>query len=356
MSNIKLLTSGTAALGAMLMLAACGGSGSSTGTTSPAGGTSSSASLAGQSITLYNGQHEQTTAKLVTAFERGTGVKVKVRSDDEAELGNQIIQEGSSSPADVFFTENTPVLEHLRKEGLLAPVEPSTLAAIPARYSSTQGDWVGISGRVSVLVYNTQLLSPASLPNSILELAEPRWKGKVGIAPSETDFQPLITSITKFYGAAAAEKWLIGIKANSKLYPDNETVVAQVNNGESAIGVINHYYWYRLRDEVGASGMHSALHYYAPYSAGYLLNVSGAAVLKSSSHQAAAQAFLAFLVSREGQETIAHSQSYEYPLRPGVSASPQIRPFDQLQLAPVALSELGDGSVPLELEQKVGLL
>jgi len=102
--------------------------------------------------------------------------------------------------------------------------------------------------------------------------------------------------------------------------------------------------------------VHSALHYYAPHSAGYLLNVSGAALLKSSSHQAAAQAFLAFLVNKEGQEVIAHSHSYEYPLRPGVSASPQIRPFDQLQLAPVALSELGDGSMPLELEQKVGLL
>jgi iron(III) transport system substrate-binding protein len=357
MRKVKLLIAGTAALAAVLVLSACGGSGGpKAAITSASGGTSSPASLAGQSITLYSGQHEQTTAKLVSAFEKRTGVKVKVRSDDEAELGSQIVQEGSSSPADVFYTENTPVLEHLRKEGLLATVVPSTLAAIPARYSSSQGLWVGVSGRVSVLVYNTRLLSPASLPNSILELAEPRWKGEVGIAPSETDFQPLITAITKLYGATAAEKWLIGIKANSKLYPDNETVVAQVNNGESAIGVINHYYWYRLRDEVGASGVHSALHYYTPHSAGYLLNVSGAAVLKSSSQQAAAQAFLAFLVSREGQEVIAHSHSYEYPLRPGVSASPQIRPFDQLQLAPVAVSELGDGSMPLELEQKVGLL
>jgi iron(III) transport system substrate-binding protein len=354
MRNIKIWLTGLGTLAATLLLVACGSSGSSTSSTSAS--TSTPASLAGQSITLYNGQHEQTTAKLVSAFEKRTGVKVKVRSDDEAELGNQIIQEGSSSPADVFYTENTPVLEHLRKEGLLAPVAPSTLAAIPPRYSSAAGVWVGVSGRVSVLVYNTKLLSAASLPNSILELAEPRWKGKLGIAPSETDFQPLITAITQLYGAAAAEKWLIGVKANSKLYPDNETVVAQVNNGESALGVINHYYWYRLRDEVGQSDVHSALHYYAPHSAGYLLNVSGAAVLKSSSHQPAAQAFIAFLVSKEGQEVIAHSHSYEYPLRPGVAASPQIRPFDQLALAPVTLAELGDGSMPLELEQKVGLL
>jgi iron(III) transport system substrate-binding protein len=133
-------------------------------------------------------------------------------------------------------------------------------------------------------------------------------------------------------------------------------VVAQVNNGESAVGLINHYYWYRLRAEVGQGGMHSALHYYAAGSPGDLVDVSGAAVLKSSSHQAAAQAFLAFLLSRAGQEAIAHSHSYEYPLRPGVSPAPGLRPFAQLKPAPLTPAELGDGSAALALEQKLGLL
>jgi iron(III) transport system substrate-binding protein len=207
-----------------------------------------------------------------------------------------------------------------------------------------------------VLVYNASQVKPDELPSSILELAQPRWKGKLGFAPSETDFQPLISSIAKLDGAPAAEKWLEGIKANGKVYPDNETVVAQVNNGESAIGLINHYYWFRLRAEVGQSGMHSALAYYAPHDPGDLLNVSGAAVLKSSSHQAAAQAFVAFLVSRQGQETLAHSDSYEYPLRPGVAAASVLRPFNQLQPAAIGPAQLGDGSAPLELEQKLGLL
>lgn len=357
--NIKLSMIGATLLAAALVLQACGGSGgfSSGGNTSATAGTSlAHGALRGQSITLYNGQHEQTTALLVSAFEKQTGVKVNVRSADEAELGNQIIQEGSNSPADVFYTENTPVLEHLREQSLLAQLAPATLAAIPARYNSPQGDWVGVSGRVSVLVYNTSQISPASLPSSILALAEPQWKGKLGVAPSETDFQPLITAITKRDGAAAAEKWLEGIKANSKIYPDNETVVTQVNNGESAVGLINHYYWYRLRDEVGHGGLHSALHYYAAGDPGDLLNVSGAAVLRSSSHQAAAQAFVAFLVSKEGQEVIAHSHSYEYPLRPGVGGASSLRPLAQLQLTPISLSELGDGSAPLALEQQLGLL
>ncbi len=319
-------------------------------------GACGSSAHGGTVITLYNGQHEQTTAALVKAFEQQTGITVEVRSGDEAELGNQILQEGSSSPADVFYTENTPVLETLREKGMLAPVARTTLAAVPSRYDSAQGDWVGVSARVSALVYDTSLVKPSQLPSSILELAEPQWKGKVGFAPSETDFQPLITAIVKLDGLAAAERWLKGLQANSKLYPDNETVVAQVNNGESAVGPINHYYWFRLRAELGQGGMHSALHYYAAGDPGDLVDVSGAAVLRSSSHQAAAQRFLAFLVSRAGQETIAHSHSYEYPLRPGVAPAPGLRPFAALKPAPLTPAELGDGSQALALEQRLGLL
>ncbi len=324
---------------ALLLLSACG-----------------SSSHSGTAITLYNGQHEQTTAALVAAFERQTGITVSMRSGDEATLGNQILQEGPSSPADVFYAENTPVLETLREKGLLSPVLPSTLAAVPSRYNSVQGDWVGVSARVSVLVYNTSLIAPSQLPSSILELAEPRWKGKVAFAPSESDFQPLITSIIKRDGRSTAESWLKGLQANGKIYPDNETVLAQVNDGQSAVGPINHYYWYRLRAELGQGGVHSALHYYAPGDPGDLVDVSGAAVLRSSSHQAAAQAFLAFLVSRTGQQIIAHSHSYEYPLRPGLRPAPGLRPFAQLQPTLLTPAELGDGSEALALEQALGLL
>ncbi len=319
-----------------LLLSSCGGS--------------------GRGLTLYNGQHEQTTALLVKAFERQTGIKVQVRSDDESTLGNQIEQEGSSSPADVFYTENTPVLEKLSEDGLLAPVASSTLAAIPSRYDSARGLWVGVSGRISALVYNTSKLKPAELPSSILELASPQWKGKVGFAPSETDFQPLVTAIIKLDGTAAAERWLKGLQANGTVYPDNETVVAQVNNGESELGPINHYYWYRLRAEEGSSGTHSALHYYSPGDPGDLLDVSGAAVLKSSSHRAEAQELLAFLVSHTGQEVLAHSDSFEYPLRPGVSSARGLTPLASLKPISLSPAELGDGSVPLAIEQRLGLL
>src|SRR5579864_8756389 len=70
------------------------------------------------SITLFNGQHEQTTNELVAAFEKQTGIHVNVRSDDESVLANQIALQGQNSPADVFFTENSPPLEFLSEKHL----------------------------------------------------------------------------------------------------------------------------------------------------------------------------------------------------------------------------------------------
>jgi iron(III) transport system substrate-binding protein len=321
------------------LLSACGG------TASPA-----------NSITVYSGQHEQTTVLLASAFERQTGIKVNLRSGDEAALGNQLLQEGANSPADVFYAENTPVLETLREHAQLVVLPSATLAVVPSRYDSAQGYWVGVSARVSALVYNTSRLAGSELPSSILELARPRWRGKVGFAPSETDFQPLVAAIIRLDGAAAAEAWLKGLQANGTIYASNEAAVTQVNNGQSEIAPIDHYYWYRLRAELGAGATHSALHYLAPGDVGELLDISGAAVVASSSHKATAARFLAFLVSAGGQEIIARSHSYEYPLRPGISPAPVLTPLAQIRPAPITPADLGDGSTALALEQKLGLL
>jgi len=316
----------------------------------------------GPSITLYNGQHEQTTDGLVSAFEQKTGITVNVRNDDEDTLANLIALQGSHSPADVIYTENSPALEFLQDKGLLSPVDAGTLSRVPARYSSPQGDWVGVSARVSVIIYNPSLIARGQLPTSVLQLADPRYQGKLAFAAGETDFQPIVTSVIKTYGQAAALRWLDGIKANAAghIVPDNETIADEVNRGQVAFGVINQYYWYRLKAEIGASGMHSQLAYFAPHDPGYVLDVSGAAVLKSSKHQAAAQEFLAFLVSEQGQDIIARAagneQSYEYPLAAGVTTSAPETPFNQLQPNPITIADLGDGSTAIDLLRQAGLL
>jgi iron(III) transport system substrate-binding protein len=326
-----------------------------TGSLLVAGGSSSGS---GESITLYNGQHEQTTDSLVAGFEKATGITVNVRSDDEDTLADQIVTEGSRSPADVIYTENSPVLEYLGGKGLLAPVRASTLSHTPSQYNSPQGNWVGVSARVSVLIYNPALITKAQLPTSVLQLANPRYQGKLAFAAGETDFQPIVTSVVHTYGKAAALKWLEGIKANAggHVYPDNETIADEVNRGAVAFGVVNQYYWYRLRAEIGASNVHSAITYFAPRDPGYVLDVSGAAVLRSSHYQAAAQRFLAYIVSKQGQEIIAHSISFEYPIASGVTTAQPETPFDQLAPNSITIPELGDGATAIALLKQAGLL
>ncbi len=309
-------------------------------------------------ITLYSGQHEQTTQSLVTAFEQKTGIEVNVRYNDEDSFADEILAERAHPLADVFYTENSPVLEYLQGLGMLAPVDASTLAHTPAKYNSPQSDWVGVSARVSVLIYNPSLISKAQLPTSVLQLADARYRGKLAFAAGETDFQPIVTSVARAYGQAKAYQWLEGIKANAgqHVYPDNETITDEVNRGAVAFGVINQYYWYRLRAELGASNVHSRITYFAARDPGYVLDVSGAAILKSSKNNADAQKFLAFLVSKQGQEIIAHSTSFEYPLDDGVRTAAPETPFSQLRPNPVTIAELGDGSLAIALLRKAGLL
>ena len=317
----------------------------------------------GTALTLYSGQHEQTTNALVSAFEKKTGVTVNVTSNDEDILADEVATQGASSPADMIFTENTPALAYLQNKHLLAKVDSATLAHTPSKYNSAQGDWVGVSARVSVLIYNPKLISKSQLPTSVLQLASPRYKGKLAIASGETDFQPIVTSVLHRYGQAATVKWLQGIKANASagghVYQDNETISSQVNQGSAAFGVVNQYYWYRMRDELGASSVHSQIAYFAPRDPGYVIDVSPAAILKSSKHQAAAQKFLAFLVSKAGQEIIANprvSMSFEYPIASGVTTMTPETPFSQLKPYPISLAELGDGSTAISLLRQAGLL
>jgi iron(III) transport system substrate-binding protein len=318
---------------------------------------SASDSASGTTLTLYSGQHEQTTNALVAAFEKKTGITVKVRNDDEDVLANQILTEGSASPADLLFTENSPPLETLAEKGRLTPVDASTLAKVPSRYSSPQGKWVGVSARVSVMVYNTSALTKAELPSSVMDLADPKWKGKIGLAQGESDFFPIVVSIQKTYGTAAATTWLAAVKANagSNVYPDNETLTNEVNQGHVELGVINHYYWYRQQAEVGAANTHSAIATFAPRDAGYIIDVSGAGIINTSPHKQADQEFLAFLVSKQGQEILAHSDSFEYPLGSGVTTAKPLQPFDTLQPAALTIAQLGDGSSATALLQQAGL-
>jgi iron(III) transport system substrate-binding protein len=344
---------------AVIALATVSGVGLSLSLAACSGSATASSSASGQSIVLYNAQHEQTTNALIAAFTKQTGITVKVDNDDEDVLTAKIEQEGSRSPADVIYTENSNWLQQLANRKLLAKVDPATLAHVPAADSAADGDWVGVSARVSAIVYNSKDLTASQLPTSVMQLAEPQWKGKIEIAPSETDFWPVVSSVDHTYGDAKTLAWLKGLKANAGAndnVPDNETITSDVSKGVAQLGIINHYYYFRLQAEIGKSAVHAGLAFFAPKDAGYLKTISGAAVLKSSKNQAAAQKFVNFITSKAGQSVLEHGESFEYPLAPGVAANPALPALRSLQPNSFSPAQFGTGENAKKLLQEAQLL
>ena len=324
------------------------------------GGTSPAAAQSGvTTLVMYSGQHEQTTDALVAAFEKqNPNIKITVRSNDEGTLAQQILQEGSKSPADLFYAENSPALEVLQEKNLLAPAPAAALSAIPAKYDSPQGDWIGVTARLTCLVVNNSVPA-AQTPTSALSLADPRWKGKLAFAGTETDLQPMITAIAEKYGTARAATWLSGLKANAAghLLPDNETVAKDVDSGQVQIGVVDNYYWYRQAANDGGTGKAgSRIAYFANGDPGYVMSVSGIATLASSRHKDAAATFMEFLASPTAQKIIANSDSFEYPLLPGITANSEMPALSTLHPGTVSISALGDGSTAISLLQQAQLL
>jgi iron(III) transport system substrate-binding protein len=306
-------------------------------------------------IVLYNGQHPQLTSQLVAAFTRQTGIHVSVRTGDGIVLADQLLQEGSSSPADVYLTENSPELMNLQGHGVLAKLPQSTLEQIPARDQSPAGHWVGIALRVSSLAYDPAKIARSQLPTSVLALAQPQWKGKIAIAPTDSDFPPLVGAVIATYGKPAALRWLEGLKQNAETYQDDESVVAAVNRGGVATGIINQYYWFRLRLELGASHTPSRVYYFPDHNAGGIENISGAAVLASSKRKALADKFVQFLVSAAGQRILANGYDYEYPARPGIAPNPALPPLASLSPSTLSVTALGTDQQAAQLIEQAGL-
>jgi iron(III) transport system substrate-binding protein len=326
----------------VLTLAACGND-------------QSSGSSGTQTLTLYNAQHEDLVQAMVSGFTEQTGIQVELRSGDDAELANQIVQEGKASPADVFVTENSPSIQLVAGKGLLTPVAASTLAQVPSRYSPASGDWVGFAARSTVLAYDPQRLPDAQLPASLLDLADPAWQGRIGFAPGGADFQAIVSAVLDLEGEQATRTWLTGLKRNGKVYQGNNAVMQAVNSGEIDAGVIYHYYWYKDRAESGENSKNVQLHYFGNQDPGAFVSVSGAGVLASSDQQDAAQQLVAYLTSPDGQRRSAASTALEYAVGNGVASAPALPPLDGLQ-APVVDPGTLNGPQVTELMQEVGLL
>jgi iron(III) transport system substrate-binding protein len=293
------------------------------------------------SLTVYTGRTESLVGPLIERFQDETGIAVDVRYGDTNDLALLIGTEGDRSPADVYWGQSPGATAYLAGQDLLAPLPAATLGKVAPGFEDPDGRWVGISGRERTLVYDSSSVEESELPDSVFDLTQPQYRGRVALAPSNGSFQDFITAMRTISGEEVAEQWLSDMVANdARTYANNNAIVEAVGRGELDMGLVNHYYNYRFLAE--DPSLPSRNHQFADGDIGNLVIPSSVSVLASSDQQEDAQAFVDFLLTEESQAYFAE-ETYEYPLVEGVPTAEGVPPLSSLRPpAGERADELGD--------------
>jgi iron(III) transport system substrate-binding protein len=306
-------------------------------------------------LTIYSGREEELVAPLFETFTKETRIDVEVRYGDSAELAATIAEEGGNSPADVFFAQDPGSLGSV--ESQLAEVPQEILERVDARFRDDEGRWVGTSGRSRVIAYNTDALGENEVPDSVFDLTDDEWNGRIGIAPTNASFQAFVTAMRLSAGDDRTRQWLLELKANDpKEYERNTPIVEALAAGEIDLGLVNHYYLYLVKEEQADAPI--ANHFLAPGDPGALVSVAGAAVLSSSDQEEDANRFVGYLLSDAGQRFyVDEAEEAEYPLVDGIDPKEGLPALSELEGPDVDLTSFGaEHESTIELLRETGYL
>ena len=305
-------------------------------------------------LTIYSGRQENLVGPLLEQFAEETGIKIDVRYADSADLALLVEEEGDRTPADVFLSQSPGAIGFLANQGRLQELPSETLGLVEDRFRDADGLWVGLTGRVRVLVYNAEEVDEADLPDSVFDLTDPEYEGQVAVAPSNGSFQDFITGMRAVEGDDAALEWLQGMAENdSPVYANNIAIVQAVGRGEVPMGLANHYYNFQLKAE--DPNLPTENHIFPNADIGALLLETGVGMLDSTDQPEEAQRFIEFLLGEQAQRYFSE-ETFEYPLAGGVEPEDELPPLADIATAEVPLSELEGGlSRTRELISESGL-
>jgi iron(III) transport system substrate-binding protein len=293
-------------------------------------------------LVIYSGRTQDLVEPLLNDFAESEGIDIAVRYGETADLALLIDEEGDNSPADVFLSQSPGAVGFLDENGRLTDLPDDILDRVDERFRAPDGHWVGISGRVRVLVYNTDKVDPADLPASVFDVVEPQYEGRFGVAPTNASFLDFVTAMREEVGDDETLAWLEGVRENGAVtYPNNIAIVEAVGRGEIDFGLVNHYY----NEEVKAENPDapSANHVFEQEDLGGLILVTAAAILDTAREKDAARQFIEFLLSRKAQRYYA-DETLEYPLAAGVEpAITDLPPLEEIVSPAIDLSRLGGG-------------
>jgi iron(III) transport system substrate-binding protein len=294
----------------------------------------------GEELTIYSGRTQELIAPLLDDFAEESGIDIAVRYGESTDLALLIDEEGDRSPADVFLSQSPGAIGYLDVQDRLARLPQQVLDQVPSRFRSRDGRWVGISGRVRTLVYNTELVDEAELPRSVFDLTQPEYRGRFGVAPSNASFLDFVTAMREQVGDDRTLEWLEGIKDNGAVtYVNNIAIVEAVGRGEIELGLVNHYY----NEEVKAEDPNapSANFVFPDADIGSLILVTAASILDTAGNRSDGEQLIEFLLSEQAQRYYA-DETLEYPLASGVpSAIEDLPPIEEIPSPEIDLSSLG---------------
>ena len=304
-------------------------------------------------LTIYSGRSEEFIGPFFADFETQTGIKLNVRYGDSAELAAQLLEEGENSKADLFLAQDAGSLGAVADAGMLTTLDSTVLDLVDAQYQSDDGSWVGVTGRARVFAYDP--IKVTQLPSSIDDLLDPKWSGKIGIAPTNASFQAFITALRQLRGEAAAEQWLTALVANNPLtYEKNSMIVEAIDAGQIELGLTNHYYIYEVAESLGRA-INVKDGFFAPGDVGNLVNVSGAGILNTATNLTGATELIKFLLSNESQNKFV-TDTNEYSVLPDLPAPKDLPSLVEIGSPRVDLTALKDVAATQQLLVRVGLL
>jgi iron(III) transport system substrate-binding protein len=307
-----------------------------------AGAASTAGNGGGETLTVYSGRDERFVKPMFDRFSQLTGIELRVRYGDSAELAATLVEEGRNSPADVFVSQDAGALGAVASRRLLTVLPQATLKRVAARFRAPDRHWVGVTGRARVVAYNTEVLQEKDLPATIWGYTHPRWRGRIGIPPTNASFQAFVSAMRIRAGEERTRDWLLALRANDvKFYSGNARVVTAVADREITVGFVNHYYIYQHKEQQPDAPV--ANHFLrGKKDPGALINVAGAGIVARSAKTRAAARLIDFLLGREAQRFFARSPGRaEYPLAAGVRPRVGLPALSRIEGARINLARLG---------------
>ena len=312
---------------------------------------------AADKLTIYSGRSERLIKPVLDVFTANTGIQIELLSSGTTELVNRLKAEGDRTSADLI-TNDAGSLELARTAGLLRPLNMREVErAIPAQFRAPDNAWVGLSGRFWIVVYNTTMVKPDQV-KSLLDLADPKWKDKIAIPNSGSEYlQAGVSVIRATHGDEKTRQFLQGLKTNAdgQVYQKSSQIVDAVAKGQVALGIVNHYYVYRHLAAQPGAPIAVLMPDQQEGGMGAIMNVAGVGIVKSTKHLDRAKLLVEFLVAQAGQKLFADLDK-AYPLHADVKADPALVERKSFRAALVPLTKLAELREPtLTLIEQVGL-